>query len=382
MESYIPGLDGVPVTKSAISDLDGDKGILSYRGYRIEELAKYSSFEETAFLLLHGNLPDQQELDAFSQRLRSQYITKPAILGIMKLLPVDGHPMDMLQTAIASLGMHYPSVEMAEASWQENQQYIDKMTTTILGRMGTLVAMWHNIRYGKKFIGPRTDLPYAENFLYMYHGQEPNPDHVKIMDTCLTLHAEHTINASTFAAMVTGSTLSTPSQVISAAIGALAGSLHGGANQQVVPMLKEIGKPEAARDWVINRLKEKKVVWGMGHREYKVKDPRASILEKMMKGLMAKQGIRDAQVFETALALEEACEEFLAPKGVFPNVDFYSGILYTELGFDRDQFTPLFAISRTAGWLAHWQEQIRRNRIFRPTQIYIGEPIRPFKPGK
>jgi citrate synthase len=238
--------------------------------------------------------------------------------------------------------------------------------------MGTLVAMWQSIRQRKDFVGPDETMSYAKNFLYMYHGETPNPDHVRIMDTCLTLHAEHTINASTFSAMVAGSTLATPSQVISSAIGTLAGPLHGGANQKVVPMLKEIGSPENARSWMIERMKQKKVVWGMGHREYSVKDPRATILEGMMK----KIGIKDAQVFETALALEEVCEEFLAPKGVFPNVDFYSGILYTELGFDSDQFTPLFAISRTAGWLAHWQEQIRQNRIFRPTQIYTGEKLR------
>ncbi len=372
MDSFVPGLEGVPVTQSSISNLDGELGILSYRGYRIEDLAKNSTFEETSYLLFHGELPNKEELSAFRQRLQSQYVTKPAIYGIMNSLPLDGKPMDMLQTAIASLGMHYPNGETSEPAWQDNQVYVDDMSTKILGRMGTLVAMWQTIRNNKIFVGPNQDLPYAENFLTMYHGETPNPDHVKIMDTCLTLHAEHTINASTFSAMVAGSTLATPSQVISGAIGTLAGSLHGGANQEVVPMLKEIGNPENARAWMIERMKQKKVVWGMGHREYKVKDPRATILENMMK----KIGIKDRQVFETALALEEVCEEFLAPKGVFPNVDFYSGILYTELGFDSDQFTPLFAISRAAGWLAHWQEQIKQNRIFRPTQIYTGSSLR------
>ena len=372
METIAPGLEGVAVTRSSISDLDGEKGILSYRGYPIEDLAKNSTFEQTSYLLFHGELPNKDELETFSQRIRSQYATKPAIWGIMRMLPTEGRPMDMLQTAIASLGMHYPNTETSELAWQDNQTYVDNMSTKILGRMGTLVAMWQSIRQRKDFVGPDETMSYAENFLYMYHGETPNPDHVRIMDTCLTLHAEHTINASTFSAMVAGSTLATPSQVISSAIGTLAGPLHGGANQKVVPMLKEIGSPENARSWMIERMKQKKVVWGMGHREYSVKDPRATILEGMMK----KIGIKDAQVFETALALEEVCEEFLAPKGVFPNVELYSGILYTELGFDSDQFTPLFAISRTAGWLAHWQEQIRQNRIFRPTQIYIGEKLR------
>ena len=372
METIAPGLEGVAVTRSSISDLDGEKGILSYRGYPIEDLAKNSTFEQTSYLLFHGELPNKDELETFSQRIRSQYATKPAIWGIMRMLPTEGRPMDMLQTAIASLGMHYPNAETSELAWQDNQTYVANMSTKILGRMGTLVAMWQSIRQRKDFVGPDETMSYAKNFLYMYHGETPNPDHVRIMDTCLTLHAEHTINASTLSAMVAGSTLATPSQVISSAIGTLAGPLHGGANQKVVPMLKEIGSPENARSWMIERMKQKKVVWGMGHREYSVKDPRATILEGMMK----KIGIKDAQVFETALALEEVCEEFLAPKGVFPNVDFYSGILYTELGFDSDQFTPLFAISRTAGWLAHWQEQIRQNRIFRPTQIYTGEKLR------
>jgi citrate synthase len=193
------------------------------------------------------------------------------------------------------------------------------------------------------------------------------------------LHAEHTINASTFAAMVTGSTLAMPSYVIAAAIGTLAGPLHGGANEHVIQMLEEIGKPENARAWLGEKLAAKQVIWGMGHREYKVKDPRATQLQKMMMELAAARGTTSA-IFETALALEEACEEWLAPKGVYPNIDYYSGILYREMGFPVDQFTSLFAIARTAGWLAHWREQVSENRIFRPTQIYHGAEPRAYRP--
>jgi citrate synthase len=200
------------------------------------------------------------------------------------------------------------------------------------------------------------------------------------MDACLILHAEHTINASTFAALVAGSTLASPFLVIAAAIGTLAGPLHGGANERVVEMLEEIGRPENVKGWLDNKLASKGKIWGMGHREYKVKDPRATILQKLMRELMKERGGNMGPLFETAMALEEACEERLAPKGVYANVDFYSGILYKEMGIPTDQFTSIFAIARSAGWLAHWREQLRDNRIFRPTQVYSGESVREYVP--
>jgi citrate synthase len=262
----------------------------------------------------------------------------------------------------------------------ESDVYVHGQSIRILARMATLVAMWQQMRLGNDPVRPRTDLSYAANFLYMFfNGVEPDPVMARIMDECFVLHAEHTINASTFAAMVTGSTLAMPSYVIAAAIGTLAGPLHGGANEHVIQMLEEIGKPENARAWLGEKLAAKQVIWGMGHREYKVKDPRATQLQKMMMELAAARGTTSA-IFETALALEEACEEWLAPKGVYPNIDYYSGILYREMGFPVDQFTSLFAIARTAGWLAHWREQVSENRIFRPTQIYHGAEPRAYRP--
>jgi citrate synthase len=249
------------------------------------------------------------------------------------------------------------------------------MSVKIISRMATIVAMWEHIRHGYDPIEPRDDLSHAANFLYMLNGKEPDPLAVKIMDACLVLHAEHTINASTFAAMVCASTLASPFLVVAAAIGTLAGPLHGGANQRVVDMLKEIGGPENVQSWLDKQLAKKKVVWGMGHREYKTKDPRAKVLQKLMVEWGETHG-NLSQQFETALRLEEACEEALGPKGVYPNVDYYSGILYTEMGIAPDQFTAIFAISRVAGWLAHWREQLSDNRIFRPTQIYTGEDLR------
>ena len=376
---YLPGLAGVPATKSNISSIDGEKGILAYRGYDIKELAEKSTFEETVLLLLDGELPTQATLDDFDAQLRAERRLKYKIRSIMKSLPTAGHPMEMLQTAVASLGMFYGGEEVLSDGVPGNDlEYIHDMSVKIISRMATIVAMWEHVRNGYDPIEPRDDLSHAANFLYMLHGKEPDELSVKVMDACLVLHAEHTINASTFAAMVCSSTLASPFLVVAAAIGTLAGPLHGGANQRVVEMLKKIGRPENAEGWLKERLADKKVVWGMGHREYKTKDPRATVLQKLMVEWGEKQGNLSPE-FETALRLEEACEKELGPKGVYPNVDYYSGILYTEMGIAPDQFTPIFAISRVAGWLAHWREQLSDNRIFRPTQIYTGEGVRVYK---
>ncbi|MEJ2688053.1 MAG: citrate synthase, partial [Gammaproteobacteria bacterium] len=300
---------------------------------------------------------------------------------IMKYLPTSGHPMEMLQTAMASLGMFYPGDEhLTVGDRALGLDYVHNVSVKILARMAPLVAMWEHIRSGYDPIPPRQDLTYAENFLYMFNGKEPDPCLARIMDACLIMHAEHTINASTFAALVAGSTLASPYLVIAAAIGTLAGPLHGGANQKVVEMLQEIGRPENVRGWLDKKLAGKEKIWGMGHREYKVKDPRAIMMQKLMERLVEYRGGRISPMFETALALEEACEERLGPKGVYANVDFYSGILYTEMGIPADQFTSVFAVARCAGWLAHWREQLKDNRIFRPTQVYTGEDVRDYVP--
>ena len=381
MNEYVPGLEGVPATRSNISFIDGEKGVLAYRGYPIEQLAERSSFEETALLLLDGQLPTAEELANFDNQLRHNRRVKYNVAAIMKNLPATGHPMEMLQTAVASLGMFYPGSEKLTGpnAWQ-NDDYVHRMSVKIIARMATLVAMWEHIRNGYDPIAPRIELTYAQNFLYMMSGREPDPVIAKMFDTCLILHAEHTINASTFAALVAGSTLATPSAVVAAASGTLFGPLHGGANERVVEMLQEIGSPEKVRPWLDAKLAAKEKIWGMGHREYKVKDPRAVILQRLVEKLADYRGGRMSQLFETALALEEAASARLAEKGVYPNVDYYSGILYAEMGFPTDQFTSIFAVARSAGWLAHWREQLRYNRIFRPTQVYTGEELRRYLP--
>lgn len=380
MNEYLPGLAGVPATKSNISSIDGEKGILAYRGYSIQELAENSTFEETSSLLLCGELPSKAELEEFDRQLRGERKLKYNVREIMKYLPATGHPMEMLQTAIASMGMFYKRSEvLTEGLGPEEEYYVHTMSVKIIARIATIVAAWQHVRHGYDPIEPRSDLNHAENFLYMLTGVEPDPLTARIMDACLIMHAEHTINASTFAAMVCASTLAGPFRVIAAAIGTLAGPLHGGANQRVVEMLDEIGRPENVRDWLEMKQEEKDVIWGMGHREYKTKDPRAIILQKMLHEWADKKG-NLSPMFETALELERQCEEILGPKGVYPNVDYYSGILYSEMGIPADQFTPIFAVSRIAGWMAHWKEQLSDNRIFRPTQIYTGRPPRDYVP--
>ncbi len=377
MSEYLPGLEGVPATKSNISDIDGEKGILSYRGYPIGELAAHSTFEETALLLLDGQLPLAHELDVFDGQLRKNRRVKYNIRSLMKSLPATGHPMELLQTAVASLGMFYPGSECLTGSEAcEELDYVHNMTVKIIARMPVLVTMWEHIRNGYDPIEPRADLTYAENFLYMFTSEECDPFLAEILDKCLILHAEHTINASTFAALVAGSTLTSPYGVVAAAIGTLSGPLHGGANERVIEMLGEIGSPAKVKPWLDKKLAVKEKIWGMGHREYKVKDPRATILQKMVEKLVEHRGGKVSPLFEIALALEEAAEDRLGPKGVYPNVDFYSGLLYAEMGIPVDQFTSIFAVARSAGWLAHWREQLADNRIFRPTQVYSGEPPR------
>ncbi len=370
MTTYVPGLEGIPATRSSVSFIDGEKGVLAYRGYPIAVLAENSSFEETAWLLIEGRLPLESELAEFSDHLREHRHIEAPILKMIKSLPLAGHPMKMLQTAVAGMGMFYDEHGAPQSVVGSN----GGESLKILACLPTMVAAWEAIRNGRSPVEPHEKISFAENFLYMFNnGQEPDPVLAKIFDTCLILHAEHTINASTFAALVTGSTLASSDSVISAAIGTLSGPLHGGANQNVLEMLNEIGSPKRVKPWLDKKLANKEIIWGFGHREYNVKDPRATILQGLVEKLTQSKGGEISPLFEIAMALEIAVEERLSEKGVYANVDFYSGILYAEMGFPVDQFTSIFAVSRTVGWLAHWAEQCANNRIFRPTQLYVGQ---------
>jgi citrate synthase len=369
---YRPGLEGIPATQSSISFVDGQNGILEYRGINVEELAQHSTFLETSYLLIWGGLPTQDELDEFEHEIRFHRRLKYRIRDMMKCFPESGHPMDALQACAAALGLFYSRRAL------DNPEYIRDAVVRLLAKIPTMVAAFQLMRKGNDPIQPRDDLDYAGNFLYMLTEREPDPLAARIFDICLLLHAEHTINASTFSAMVTASTLTDPYGVIASAVGTLAGPLHGGANEEVIFMLEEIGSADNVEAYLENCLRQKTKIMGFGHRVYKVKDPRAIILQQLAEQLFEKFG-RD-EYYDIALAMEQAVSERLGHKGIYPNVDFYSGLVYRKLGIPTDLFTPVFAIARTAGWLAHWKEQLGENRIFRPTQIYTGPRNTPYVP--
>ena len=365
-------MEGVPVTNSGICEINGREGKLNYRGYPISELAQKSSFLETAFLLIWGELPTKYELQKFEEDVQMHRRVSFRIRDMLKCFPESGHPMDALQASAASLGLFYSRRAI------DDPKYIYDAVVRLIAKIPTMVAAFEQIRKGDDPIQPQDDLPYSSNFLYMLTEREPNPLAARVFDRCLILHAEHSLNASTFSARVTASTLTDPYAVVASAVGTLAGPLHGGANEDVIAMLEEIEIPKKASSFLNEAIEKKRKIMGFGHREYRVKDPRATILQNFAEELFSEFG-KD-EMYEVAKALEEEAISKLGPKGIFPNVDFYSGLVYRKLGIPRDLFTPVFAISRVAGWLAHWREQLGANRIFRPSQIYEGAQVRNWKP--
>ena len=369
---FRPGLEGVPATQSSICDIDGQEGCLSYRGYPVDDLASHCSFLETTYLLIWGQLPTPQQLRDFEHEVQMHRRVSFRVRDMMKCFPSDGHPMDALQSSAASLGLFYSRRAI------DDPQYIYDAVIRLIAKIPTMVAAFQLIRKGQDPIQPKDDLAYSANFLYMLMEREPDPLASRIFDQCLILHAEHSLNASTFSARVTASTLTDPYAVVASAVGTLAGPLHGGANEDVLAMLEEIGTPDRAGAYLDEAMASKCKIMGFGHREYRVKDPRAVILQALAEEMFARFG--HDEMYDVARALEDAAETRLGPKGIFPNVDFYSGLVYRKLGIPRDLFTPVFAIARVAGWLAHWREQLGANRIFRPSQIYTGSDLRQWTP--
>ncbi len=369
---FRPGLEGVPATQSSICDIDGYEGCLSYRGYPVNDLATHCSFLETTYLLIWGQLPTSQQLRDFEDEVQMHRRVSFRVRDMMKCFPSDGHPMDALQSSAASLGLFYSRRAI------DDPQYIYDAVVRLIAKIPTMVAAFQLIRKGQDPIQPRDDLAYSANFLYMLMEREPDPMASRIFDQCLILHAEHSLNASTFSARVTASTLTDPYAVVASAVGTLAGPLHGGANEDVLAMLEEIGTPGQAASYLDEAMASKRKIMGFGHREYRVKDPRAVILQALAEEMFKRFG--HDEMYDVAKALEAAAETRLGPKGIYPNVDFYSGLVYRKLGIPRDLFTPVFAIARVAGWLAHWREQLGANRIFRPSQIYTGSDLRQWTP--
>ncbi len=364
---FRPGLEDVPAAKSAVSFIDGKRARLEYRGIPVEVLAKESCYEETAWLLLKGDLPTQRQLAEFDHDLRVRRKVHFRLKDLIRCMPATGHPMDALQSSVAALGLyaHTRSVKDQAANWDA--------VLRLIAATPTLVAAFHRVRTGDEILDPRPDLDHAANFYYMLFGKEPTPAVRKVLDACLIVHAEHTMNASTFTARVTGSALANPYAVIASAVGTLSGPLHGGANEEALAQFEAIGGPEKVKAWFDARLAAdpKFKVMGLGHRVYKVKDPRANVVQELAEHVFAETS--RPKNYETALELERLAAGIFGPKGVYPNVDFYSGVVYQALGIPTDLFTPIFAVARVAGWLAHWLEQLQGNRIFRPEQIYVGK---------
>jgi len=366
---FSPGLAGIPVAESAVSYVDGQHGHLEYRGIDIEQLAEHSSFEETAWLLLYGELPTADDLATFKQELNHHRRIKFRIRDMMKCFPESAHPMDSLQATVAALGMFYPFPKSLAGHLDASTAH--HVCVNLIAKMPTLVAAHARMRHGDDPIASRDDLSHAANFYYMLTGEEPDELTERIMDVALIVHAEHTMNASTFSTLVVASSHADPYTSISAAIGSLSGPLHGGANEDVLVMLDEIGSVEAAEAYLQGKLKRKEKISGLGHRVYKTKDPRATLLQKLYIELTEKVG--SDPTYEIARHIEDLSKQTLGKKGICPNVDFYSGIVYRKLGIPTDLFTPIFAVARVTGWLAHWKEQLGNGRIYRPQQIYTGQ---------
>ncbi len=372
--SYAKGLEGVIAAESEICQINGAEGKLYYRGYSIEDIARYSSFEETTYLLLYEKLPSRQELTDFSERMRRSRMLNPIVLNMIRSFPPAGSPMELLQSVISYLS------GTVEHQIKHSATCNCRRTLHQISQLAIVLATYSRFREGKNYLMSRPDLSQGANFLYLLRGEEPTEIEGKMFDTCLLLHAEHGFNASTFTARVVASTFSTCYCSISAAIGTLAGFLHGGANERVMDTLDEIGSIDNVDTWLDKALSEKHKVMGMGHRVYKAKDPRAIVMEQMLKDLSEQKG--DMRFYDFLKKLEKGFRERMEEKGkpIYPNVDFFSGAVYTLLGIPRDLFTPIFAVARSAGWLAHILEQRKDNRIYRPRALYIGSQPRDYVP--
>lgn len=360
------GLEGIVANSTSLSDVLGNEGILIYAGYNINELAGKASYEEIVYLLWHGVLPNRAELDELKSQLRSERELPKGVVSFIKAAPVRANPMDVIRTAVSMLGL-YDSGLSAEESRQSADH---RRAVSITAKVGVIAAYFHRARQGLSLPEVRTDLDEAAHFLYLLNGSEPSTEAANTLDVAYVLHADHGMNASTFSARVTIATLSDIYSAITSAIGTLKGPLHGGANEGVIHMLLEIGSEDKVDAWLEEQLAQKKKIMGIGHRVYKVLDPRAPHLRTMAVKLSEELGepkwIRMSE--RIAARMKEK-------KGLNANVDFYSATVYYSLGIPTDMFTPIFAIARTSGWTAHVLEQLADNRLYRPLSEYVGPPV-------
>ncbi len=364
MSTAAKGLEGVVAAETKLSFIDGEKGVLEYVGIAIDELARHSSFEETVFLLWNQRLPKKQELSDFAQEIRSNYALSEAMLDEISRLPKSAQPMHVLRTMVSRLAL-----EDAEPNTTDPEQ-VQRKAVNILAKAPTIVAAFDRVRRGESPVAPDSSFSFAANFLHMLNGEKPTETMERAFDVCMILHADHGLNASTFTSRVIVSTLSDIYSVITGAIGALRGPLHGGANEGVMMMLNEIPSVEEVEPFVMRKLEKKERIMGFGHRVYKAYDPRATYL-KTLAGQLAKDTGND-ELYAKSHRVEEIMNREVASKGIFPNVDFYSATTYHCIGLKLDLFTPMFALSRNAGWAGHAIEQLHANRLIRPKAEYVG----------
>jgi 2-methylcitrate synthase/citrate synthase II len=368
---YRPGLEGVIGGITRISQIDSDRSSLVYRGIDVHDLAEKGSFEETAYLLLYGDLPNESQLREFKQTLADERDVPDEVYEALRLVPKNAHPMDQLRAGYAVLAGFDPDYSVGPLDREANV----RKAVRIVAKAGTMVANGHRIRQGQDIVRPNKDLSVAGNFLYILRGEQPDDYTEMVMDASLTLYAEHSFNASTFACRVTVATLSDIYSGIVSGIGTLKGPLHGGANEEAMKMLEEIGSPENAEAWIRDALANKKKIMGFGHREYKKADSRAMYLTKVAKEIGRRKG--QTKWGDIADILERV---MLEEKNIHPNVDFPAAYAYYLLGIPIELYTPIFVIARTSGWCAHAIEQLENNRLIRPTSIYDGPNNVPFVP--
>ncbi|PYT04866.1 MAG: citrate synthase [Acidobacteria bacterium] len=355
------GLEGIVAAESRISDVNGDEGKLIYAGYDIHDLAEHSTFEEVVYLLWHGELPSRTALEELKRQLGNETGLPTPIQVLISSIPKSANPMDMLRTVVSALSFYDPDLD--DMSPEANLRKAIRLTA----KFPTIVTTFQRVRNGLQPVEPRKDLSIAGNFLFTLRGQEPDEISTRTMDVALILHADHELNASTFAARVTAATLSDMYSAIVSAIGTLKGPLHGGANEGVIKNLLEIGSVDNIEPWLKKALAEKKKIMGFGHRVYHTEDPRATHLREMSRQLGERTG--EKKWYEMSRKMEEV---MMRDKHLNPNVDFYSASTYYALGIPTDLFTPIFACSRISGWTAHVLEQYKNNRLIRPRAEYVG----------
>lgn len=355
------GLKGVVIGKSEICFIDGKRGKLIYRGYDIHDLVKHSNFEEVVYLLWYGKLPTKKNFDDLYKSLVTNRALSKEAISLLKSFPKKATPMEVLRTAISTLSLTDHSAD--DTSFEANV----KKGINLTAKTATIIAAFDRMRNGKEPIEPSPNLNHAANFLYMLTGKVPDEMISRFFDICLILHADHELNASTFAARVTSSTLSDLYSAITSAVGTLKGPLHGGANIEVMKMLTDMGTVDKTKDYIRTRLAERKRIMGFGHRVYKTEDPRATHLRRMSKEMGEKTGL--TKWYEMSRVIEDL---MLNEKGMYPNVDFYSASAYYTMGIPIDLYTPIFALSRVSGWIAHVLEQYSNNTLIRPVAEYVG----------